>query len=326
MNSNNPFMTSNVTKDENSKDRNVSPVNRQGFLTSMKRFSEKKPAIIKSPAKINLILNVVSKRKDGYHNLETIMVPVSLWDEMEISSTNRKQIKIICDNKELPVDNGNIINKAVKLLWDTTGWEEGVLVKLKKNIPISSGLGGGSSNGASTLIALNKIWKTGFSRTELMRLGLKLGADVPFFIYGKPALAKGIGEKIYPIKIKRDFWLILVNPGFPVSTAWVYKNLNLALTKKTKNNNELLSLLKKGKSPDLWSKYLLNDLENVTLRKFPVLTEIKNAIMENGALNVLMSGSGPSVFGVFASRNKALTAYNALKDREFGSVFLVKNL
>ena len=291
-----------------------------------KRNSSKGAITIKSPAKINLTLNVVSKRKDGYHNLETIMVPVSLWDEIEILTTNSKKIKIICDNKELPVDDDNIINRAIRLLWDVTGLKIGVLVKLKKNIPVAAGLGGGSSNSASVLLALNKIWKAGISRKQLMKIGKKLGADVPFFVHGKTALVKGIGEKIYPIKIKRDFWSVLVNPGFPVSTAWIYKNLNLPLTKKAKNNNKLTSLLEKGERPDLWSKYLFNDLENVTLKKFPVLTEIKKAIMERGALNVLMSGSGPSIFGVFGSRNKAIVACNNLKEKGLGSVFLIKNL
>ncbi|OGL47718.1 MAG: 4-(cytidine 5'-diphospho)-2-C-methyl-D-erythritol kinase, partial [Candidatus Schekmanbacteria bacterium RBG_16_38_10] len=225
-----------------------------------KRNSSKATITIKSPAKINLTLNVVSKRKDGYHNLETIMIPVSLWDEMEILTTNSKKIKIICDNKELPVDDDNIINRAIRLLWDVTGLKIGVLVKLKKNIPVAAGLGGGSSNGASVLLALNKLWKTGLTISRLTEIGKKLGADVPFFVHGKTALVKGIGEKIYPIKIKRDFWSVLVNPGFPVSTAWIYKNLNLPLTKKAKNNNKLTSLLEKGERPDLWSKYLFNDL------------------------------------------------------------------
>ena len=291
-----------------------------------KRNSSKATIIIKSPAKINLTLNVVSKRKDGYHNLETIMIPVSLWDEMEILSTNSKKIKIICDNKELPVDDDNIINRAIRLLWDVTGLKIGVLVKLKKNIPVAAGLGGGSSNAASVLLALNKLWKTGLTISRLTEIGKKLGADVPFFVHGKTALVKGIGEKIYPIKIKRDFWSVLVNPGFPVSTAWIYKNLNLPLTKKAKNNIKLLSLLEKGERPDLWSKYLFNDLEKITLKKFPVLTEIKKAIMESGALNVLMSGSGSTIFGVFASRNKAIVACNNLKEKGLGSVFLVKNL
>src|SRR3989304_2381903 len=152
--------------------------------TSMtKRNSSKATITIKSPAKINLTLNVVSKRKDGYHNLETIMIPVSLWDEMEILTTNSKKIKIICDNKELPVDDDNIINRAIRLLWDVTGLKIGVLVKLKKNIPVAAGLGGGSTNGASVLLALNKLWKTGLTISRLTEIGKKLGADVPFFVH-----------------------------------------------------------------------------------------------------------------------------------------------
>lgn len=319
-------MTSRLAKHKNKQNRNVLSIDRHGFLTPLKRFSEKSIIKIKSPAKVNLILDVVSKRKDGYHNLETIMVPVSLCDNIEIAGTMSNQIEIISNNKDLPTNSRNIIHKAVKLLQNKTGIKKGVIIKLNKKIPIAAGLGGGSSNGASVLLALNKLWKTRLTRKQLMEIGKTLGADVPFFIYGKTALAKGIGEKIYPIKIKRDFWSILINPGFPVSTAWVYRNLNLALTKKAKDNNKLISLLKKGEHPDLWGKYLFNDLENVTLQKFPVLTEIKKAIMESGALNVLMSGSGPSVFGVFASRDKALIAYNNLKKKGFGSVFLVKNL
>ncbi len=292
----------------------------------MKKSSEKNIIKIKSPAKVNLTLDVVSKRKDGYHNLETIMVLVSLCDIIEITGTMSNQIEIISNNKDLPTDSGNIIHRAVKLLQEKTGIKKGAIIKLNKKIPIAAGLGGGSSNGASVLLALNKLWKTGLTINHLAEIGKKLGADVPFFVYGKTALARGIGEKIYPIKIKKDFWLVLVNPGFPVSTAWVYKNLNLPLTKKAENNNKLISLLEKGERPDLWSKYLFNDLENITLKKFPVLTKIKKAIMESGALNVLMSGSGPSVFGLFASRNKAVVACSKLKQKGLGSVFLIKNL
>jgi len=289
-------------------------------------FVAKNGIIIKSPAKVNLTLNVISKRKDGYHELETIMVPISLWDDLEIHSIDRLQIKILSDNKELPLDKRNIINKAIKLLWEEAGEKRGVMVKLKKNIPISAGLGGGSSNGASILLALNKLWRINLSTKRLIELGTKLGADVPFFILRKPALAKGIGEKIYPIKIKRRFWSVIINPEFPVSTAWVYRNFNFALTKKSKNNNKIISYLKLGRSPALWSIYLGNDLEGVTLKKFPVLLEIKKAFMEAGALNALMAGSGPSIFGVFASRERAIKAYINLKRKSWGKIFLVRNL
>ena len=318
---------------KNKRDKNVPPTClpagrsiRRGFLTPLKEFSGEKSIIIKSPAKVNLALNVVSKREDDYHNLETIMIPVSLCDYLEIQSIEGDKIKILCNNKKLPLNGRNIINKAVRLLWNEMGKKRGVIISLKKNIPISAGLGGGSSNGASTLLALNKLWGINLSLNRLIELGAKLGADVPFFIYGKPALAKGIGEDIYPVKIKRRFWLIIMNPGFPVSTAWVYKNLNLALTKKNKNIKKLTSLLKEGRNPDAWSKYLSNDLESVTLQKFPVLSEIKKLFIEAGALNALMAGSGSSVFGVFSSKRAAESAYSALKGKALGDIFLVKNL
>lgn len=257
---------------------------------------------LKAPAKVNFRLDVLRRRPDGYHDLRMLMQRIDLCDELEISLLDTPGISITCDGSDLPVDNGNIVWRAAAAMLEKTPGQVGVSIRLTKKIPIAAGLGGGSSDAAATLAGLNSLLGLNLEKAELMKMGLKLGADVPFFIFGKPAIATGIGEKLTALEVMTPIWLLLVNPGIHVSTAWVYQNLRLT-TDKVADKIPLLY-----KSADDVCAIMANDLEAVTLNKFPVIREIKELLMAAGARGVLMSGSGPTVFAIFSDESFARAA------------------
>ena len=281
---------------------------------------------IRAPAKINLSLRVVGKRADGYHLLDTIMVPVSLYDEIDIqqrTSARRavplEAVEIRCNHPQVPLGRDNIAYRAAELLMRKAKINRSVCIRIRKKIPVGAGLGGGSTDAAAVLVGLNRMWKLRLSVRQLERLALQLGADVPFFIRAKPARARGIGEKLRLLPKLRRRWLVLAYPGFPVATAWVYANLSLKLTKVSVNTSIATPL----ESLDTLEKLLVNDLEQVAIKRYPDIGRVKTMLSLAGAVAVLMSGSGSSVFGIFRSKRLAERAFRRIRHEEGVQAFLV---
>ncbi len=273
--------------------------------------------IIKTPAKLNLFLEILKKRKDGYHEIRSIMIPIDLYDEIFLEKAD-KGVRLQCSDSSLPTDERNLAFKAASLYLKEADIKEGVYINIKKNIPISAGLGGGSSDAAAVLKGLNKIYQK-FSEKELLEMARHIGADVPFFLYSIPCLAMGIGEILEPL-CPRTLHFILVTPHIQVSTAWAYREYDkLHLTK-----SEQSSIKKRWKKGDI-KALLKNDLEKVTIRSFPVIEELKMLLLRKGAKGVLMSGSGPTVFGIFESRRDANRVVNELP-ADIGKLFVASSL
>jgi len=266
---------------------------------------------ILSPAKINLFLQVTGKRIDGYHDLVTLMCCIGLYDTISLVF-GAKETTVSCVHPNVPEDETNLAFGAASLFLKTLNKNEGVKISIEKKIPVSAGLGGGSSNAAAVLLGLNRYYECPFFQDELMHMGLSIGADVPFFIFRKPAIASGIGEKLEAYKGLEKLKILLVFPGFGVSTAEVYKSLNLGLTKCKKKLRYLL-LNKQSFDPGY---HLCNDLETVVASKYPGIFAAKEALMGQGALGALMSGSGPTVFGLFSDFDKARKAGRTLSQND----------
>jgi 4-diphosphocytidyl-2-C-methyl-D-erythritol kinase len=262
---------------------------------------------ILSPAKINLFLQVTGKRPDGYHELFSLMCCVRLCDTILLRFDTQK-IEIESSHPNLPLDSANLAYRAAALFFQSLGVKDGVKITIEKKIPIAAGLGGGSSNAASVLKGLNRHYESPFSQEHLMSLGLSLGADVPFLMFQKPALASGVGENLEAYKKPLPKNVVIVNPGFVVSTAEVFQNLNLRLTNCKKKFTKI-SLKKTGYDVSL---HLCNDLESVTVSKYPEINSIKKQLIQLGALGALMSGSGPTVFGLFSDQDQAEQAAEAI--------------
>lgn len=263
---------------------------------------------LKAPAKINYLLDVISRRPDGYHDLRMVMQRVNLCDDIAITLTDSPDITVTCGDNGVPDGPGNIAWKAAGELLALAGHRQGVTIHITKNIPVAAGLGGGSSDAATVLMGMNELLGLGFSDQRLMEIGVKLGADVPFFIFKKTALAEGIGEQLRAMPEMPAVWIVLVNPGVHVSTAWVYKNLQLT------NRVELAKLPYFYDRIESICSILSNDLETVTIPAFPVIADIKNTMLRLGATGAMMSGSGPTVFGLFRDRDMAEQAREVLVD------------
>lgn len=254
---------------------------------------------LKSYAKINLCLYVLKKRKDGYHEIFTVMQAIELCDEIFLSKIS-KGIKIECDDPEVPANSSNLAYKSAKFLLNEAKINSGVKIRIKKKIPVGSGLGGGSSNAAFTLMGLNRLFDLKFTRKKLHRIAEKVGSDVPFFLYSGQAVARGRGEKIKEIKLPKDYWIVLVKPNFKILTPNIYKKIKIDLTKEKKKikisfkKEDFFALLKKWR----------NDLEREVEKIFPQIEEIKDSLQEIGAIKVSMSGSGPTVYGIFEKKPK----------------------
>ena len=299
---------------------------------------------VRAPAKINIRLKVIGKRADGYHELETIMAPVGLYDLLEVKATS-SGIRIHCEG--LPIhglekggsEKGglgkNLAARAAEEFFSAAGIGKGAEINLVKKIPVAAGLGGGSSDAASTLMVLNGMFGQPLLMEDLSSVALKLGADVPFFLKRGICLAGGIGEVLRPIPDWPDLWYVIVVPPLLVSTSWVYGELKsheiqgpggvgpgLMLTQKAYGH--IISLLAEG--PSDIAPFLENDLETVTVGHFPVIREIKNALLAEGAKGALMSGSGPSVFGIFSTEEDAIRGSKAPNLKDFGDVFVVKGI
>ncbi|MDI6740131.1 MAG: 4-(cytidine 5'-diphospho)-2-C-methyl-D-erythritol kinase [Candidatus Edwardsbacteria bacterium] len=262
----------------------------------------------KACAKINLTLEILGKRPDGYHDIRSLFLAVSLADELAFTPRGDGRIVLDADDPHLPVDRRNLIVKAAYLLKDeySVPAGAGANIELRKNIPVGAGLGGGSSDAASALLSLKKLWDIDdASVDDLAAIGAKIGSDVPFFIRAKSALVTGRGEIIEPLDIRRIYHFVIAFPGFPVSTAWVYKNLKIDLTKRPEYSNILLSHCLNGEEPDKLATFFYNDFEPSVIRSHSRIADVKTDLLRSGALGTLMTGSGSSVFGIYPDQNAA---------------------
>ncbi len=267
---------------------------------------------LKTPAKINLGLHIHRKRRDGYHELETLLQMVSFYDELGLEPLT-SGIELECDTPGIPTDDTNLAYRAARLLQETCkAGDRGVRIQLKKNIPSGAGLGGGSGNAAGVLLGLNRLWDLKMSRNHLASLAAELGSDVPFFLTAPCALGTGRGERLEPLTPSSKFQVLLVFPGFPVSTSWAYQNLKLKLTKRENNISILRKFLSQSDIACL-GLWLYNDLEPLVIQRFPEIQAIKEQLKAQKAKGVLLSGSGSTVFGIFDDPEQAKTACAELK-------------
>jgi 4-diphosphocytidyl-2-C-methyl-D-erythritol kinase len=270
---------------------------------------------LKAPAKVNYRLDVLGKRADGYHDLRMIMQRVDLCDDIDITLSERPGIRVVCGRAGVPDGPGNIAWRAADALLKLSGREVGIDIAITKKIPVAAGLGGGSSDAATVLMGVNELLDLGLTPERLMEIGVKLGADVPFFIFKKPALAEGIGDKLTALQEVPFLWVVLVNPGIHCSTAWVYQNLQLT----SKEDPAIVS--RSYSSLDDVCAVLSNDLEPVTFARYPAVRELKEKLLASGARGSLMSGSGSTVFGLFAEESTARKAADEIaKERGWFSV------
>ncbi|MBB6733390.1 4-(cytidine 5'-diphospho)-2-C-methyl-D-erythritol kinase [Cohnella zeiphila] len=266
----------------------------------------------KAPAKINLLLDVLRKREDGYHEVEMIMTMVDLADRLEMSELPRDQIVLSSHAGFIPLDEKNLAFQAARLIKERYGVSRGVYIHLDKQIPVAAGLAGGSSDAAAALRGLNRLWNLGLSVAELETLGAELGSDVPFCVRGGTAIARGRGEALESIESPPQCWVILAKPPINVSTADVYGKLRANELDRHPSVPRMLDAIRGRSFPDMCAA-LGNVLESVTLHRYPEVRQIKNVMSRLGADGVLMSGSGPTVFGLVSKESKVPRIYNGLR-------------
>lgn len=277
-----------------------------------------------SPAKVNLSLQILKKRSDGYHEIHTVFERVGLFDRVELRSLKTAGICIETDSKEVPAGPGNLVYKAARLLKERFKISSGVVIRLKKVIPVSAGLGGGSSNAATVLLGLNRLWRLGLTRAHLVKIGAELGSDVPFFILESPfALGTGRGEvlrKISPAKAR--LWHVLVKPPFRISTREAYKGLKpRMLTPRKTDVRMLVQSIEKGRSRAI-GQLLVNSLELSINKRVRTVSNLKKKLLVCGAHGALMSGSGSAVFGLFDTKSRAEAAARILRKNKRLRVFV----
>lgn len=270
---------------------------------------------LKAYGKINLGLDVIRKRPDGYHDLDMIMQMVDVYDDVIIEKKAGEEIVVKADAAVLSNGKDNLAYMAAKMLFDEFGIKSGVEITIHKRIPIAGGMAGGSSDCATTLIGINEMFNLGLSKQQLMERGVKLGADVPYCVLGGTAIARGIGEVLTPLPIPPQCHVIIAKPPISVSTAYVYGHIRPdEITKRP--DIEQMTLAIKEQDLNKLSDLLYNVMEEVTVSEYPVIEKLKSIMLENGALNSIMSGSGPTVFGLFDDRKKAQAAMKALDSKE----------
>ena len=294
--------------------------------------------VTEAPAKINLGLQVLGKRPDGYHNLVSLMVPVSLCDELRFE-LNEREIELYCPNSDLPRTEENLAYRAARLALDECRWNGGVSIELNKNIPQGAGLGGGSSDAAATLVTVNQLLGSPMKHEDLHRLATKLGADVPFFLLGRWAVAQGIGDLLSPVENVPTLWTVLLYPNFQVSTRWAYENLRLTSRANGSKFNTLGDTY--GGRPSAFHQKLLNqqrlaledilallvnDFEPLVFGHYPQLHDLKNSLLTAGAKAVSMTGSGPTLVGLFRSEEEARAAHYLLRRKEDTTTFVAHTL
>ncbi len=260
---------------------------------------------LRSPAKLNLYLKVINKREDGYHNLKTIFERINLFDDIELALNQDGRIRIVCDHPDVPLDSQNLVYKVAQLLKDDFVLQEGVDIVITKRIPVAAGLAGGSSNAATVLLGLSRLWKLDLTSRELLSYGRRIGSDVPFFLYDCSwALGLGRGDKIRRLMLPSRFWHILVVPSVKMYSKEVYAGLNLELTKQNDDVNILIRSLRKNDITTI-GRLLFNDLESTIVKLFPALYDLKKGLLGMNTKGVSFSGSGPAVFGLTQTEQEA---------------------
>ncbi len=299
-------------------------------MEKKKHITGDAPLVMKvlAPAKINLTLEILGKRPDGYHDLRSLVVPVSLYDTLTLTRLDEPVIEVACAVVGLPGEAqvllpgaaDNLAVRAATLLREETGYLGGVRIEIQKEIPIGGGMGGGSADAAGTLVALNRLWETGLTVDRLMELGARLGSDIPAMVYGKPVCMEGRGEKVRPISCQwpagTQWWIVVVNPGFNVPTRDIYRRFRSGLTSPQETYINACFALERGDVKQA-SACLYNSLEAVVFNKYPLLLMVAERLKSAGALGVLLSGSGASVFAVVANYEQALVVESQVK-RELG--------
>lgn len=281
--------------------------------------------MLKALAKINLGLDVLGKRENGYHDVRMVMQTIYLYDNVTVSRTKEKGIDLQCNLFYLPLNEGNIAYKAAKLLMDEFHIEEGVRIVLDKHIPVSAGLAGGSSNAAAVLVGMNRLFSLGLTRKELMKRGVLLGADVPYCIMRGTVLAEGIGEVLSPLPPMPKCHILIAKPGISVSTKMVYEKLDAQEITEHPDIDGILNGLKHQDIREIAGS-MGNVLETVTIRAYPVIEKIKDVMKEAGAMNAMMSGSGPTVFGIFDERSKARFAQQKIWETRLAKQVYIANV
>ncbi|AWZ49333.1 4-(cytidine 5'-diphospho)-2-C-methyl-D-erythritol kinase [Clostridiaceae bacterium 14S0207] len=281
--------------------------------------------ILKAYAKVNLSLDVVGKREDGYHLLRMIMQRIDLYDVIEMEKNNLGTIRIFCDKPYVPIDNRNLAHKAAKIFMEKYNIKDGVDIKIQKNIPVAAGLAGGSSDAATVLRGMKYLFnKVDIMKNELMELGLSIGADIPYCIQGGTALCEGIGEKITTLRPFKNVIMVLIKPNFGVSTKEVYKALDINKIFKHPNTEGIIEAMD-NRNLRFVADSMKNVLENITIGSYPAIGSIKKEMLSNGAIGTLMSGSGPTVFGIFDDMLKAQRAYEYFKEN-YTEVFITRTI
>lgn len=267
---------------------------------------------LKALAKINLGLDVVRRREDGYHEVRMIMQTIHLYDRLDIKRTKESGIQIQTNLSFLPVNENNLIYKAAKLLMDEFSITDGVSVKLDKRIPVAAGMAGGSTDAAAMLFGMNRLFSLGLTKRQLMERGVQIGADVPYCIMRGTALAEGIGEELSQLPPMVKCPVLIAKPSISVSTKFVYQNLKLDDTTVHPDIDLLIDDIKAKNLYDI-AAHMGNVLETVTIPNYPVIDEIKKHMLSHGAVGAMMSGSGPTVFGLFDDEATAKKAYKAMR-------------
>lgn len=279
---------------------------------------------LEAKAKINLGLDVLRRREDGYHEVKMVMQTVGICDRLEFTKLLEDDIRIEVGEAKLPADGHNLIYKAARLMKDTFGIRGGVHVKLEKNIPIAAGMAGGSTDAAAAIHAMDRLFGLGLTLAEKQRLGVRIGADVPYCLMGGTALAEGIGEVLTALPAAPAAHLVIAKPDIHVSTAYVYGNLHADALKEHPDIDGMAECIRQGDISGIAVR-MGNVLETVTEKKYPIISEMKMFLKEQGAANALMSGSGPTVFGIFKEEETAGKAYAAMREKGYtDQIFLTE--
>lgn len=276
---------------------------------------------INAPAKINLGLDVIRRREDGYHEVKMIMQSVRLFDRLTLSKTTQPGIHLSTNLHFLPINEDNLVYRSAKLLMDEFDISDGVDIRLDKRIPVAAGMAGGSTDAASCMLAMNRLFGLKLSNKELMKRGVTLGADIPYCVMKGTALSEGIGEILSPLPQAPDCYVLIAKPNFHVSTKFVYTNLSLTEETVHPDIDLMISCIKNNDLVGLCDN-MANILETVTIPAHPEIAEIKKTMINSGAIGSLMSGSGPTVFGIFDDQKKARAAKEICRNRHHCFVFV----
>ena len=280
---------------------------------------------LKAMGKINLGLDVLGRRENGYHDVRMVMQTVYLYDQIVIEKVKEPGITLTSNLFFLPTDQNNLAYKAAQMLIEEFGITEGVKISLDKHIPVSAGMAGGSSNGAAVLFGMNRMFDLGLSQKELMERGVKLGADVPYCIMRGTVLAEGIGEILTPLPPCPRCWVLLAKPPVNVSTKLVYERLDAHEITDHPDIDGILTALENRDIREV-AAYMGNVLERVTVAEYPVIEKLKDIMKKNGAMNAMMSGSGPTVFGLFEDKNEAKRAASRIREEKLAKQVYVTSI